>query len=56
MNSGSIRSAGYIAHIGEKINAYRLLYVNLKDRDRLAELRGVKIILKQILKKWNIRV
>jgi hypothetical protein len=42
--SGIIRCGGNVASSGETIHAYQFLYINLKDRDRLEDLRGgVKI-------------
>jgi hypothetical protein len=56
MISGIIRYGGNVAHLREKLHAYRFLYVNQKGRGRLEDLReGIKIR-KYILKKQNIRV
>ena len=38
--SGITRLGGNVALLGEKIHAYRFLYVNLKDGDHLEDLTG----------------
>jgi len=55
--SGIVRWGGNVALSGEKIHAYWSVYVKLKDRDRLEDLRrGVKIRTKCILSKRTERV
>ena len=57
IKSRRMRWAGHVARMGEERGVYRVLVVNLRERDHCGDL-GVdgKIILRWIFRKWDVGV